>query len=77
MLCENCKSREANIRYTEVINGVKTEHNLCSQCAREMDMGHYSAIFDGDFPLAKLLSISSRSFSNLKRRDFLMLSMPI
>lgn len=56
MLCENCKIREANIRYTEVINGVKTEHNLCSQCAREMDMGHYSAIFDGDFPLAKLLS---------------------
>lgn len=56
MLCENCKIREANIRYTEVINGVKTEHNLCSQCAKEMDMGHYSAIFDGDFPLAKLLS---------------------
>ena len=55
MLCEKCKIREANIKYTEVINGVKTEHNLCSQCAREMDFGHYS-IFDGDFPLGKLLS---------------------
>lgn len=56
MLCERCKIREANIRYTEVVNGMKTEHNFCSQCAKEMDFGHYSAIFDGDFPLGKLLS---------------------
>lgn len=56
MLCERCKIREANIQYTEVINGVKTEHNFCAHCAKEMDFGQYSAIFDGDFPLAKLLS---------------------
>lgn len=56
MLCERCKMREANIRYTEVVNGVKTEHNLCSQCAQEMDLGPYAAIFDGEFSLSKLLS---------------------
>lgn len=56
MLCERCKIREANIQYTEVINGVKTEHNFCAQCAKELDFGQYSAIFDGDFPLGKLLS---------------------
>lgn len=56
MLCEKCRIREANIRYTEVINGVKTEHNLCSQCAQEMDFGQYSAIIEGEFPLGKLLS---------------------
>ena len=56
MLCEKCRTREANIRYTEVINGIKTEHNLCSQCAREMDFGHYSAMFDTDYPIGKLLS---------------------
>lgn len=56
MLCERCKIREANIQYTEVINGVKTEHNYCAQCAKELDFGPYSAIFDGDFPLGKLLS---------------------
>lgn len=56
MLCERCKIREANIQYTEVINGVKTEHNFCAQCAKEMDFGQYSAIFDGGFPLAQLLS---------------------
>lgn len=56
MLCEKCKLREANIRYTEIINGVKTEHNLCSHCAREMDFGQYAAMLDGEFPLGKLLS---------------------
>ena len=56
MLCERCKIREANIKYTEIINGIKTEHNLCSHCAREMDFGQYAAILDGEFPLGKLLS---------------------
>lgn len=56
MLCERCRIREANIKYTEIINGVKNEHNLCSQCAKEMDFTGYSAIFDGEFPLGKLLS---------------------
>lgn len=56
MLCEKCGIREANIRYTEIVNGVKTEHNFCTQCAREMDLGQYSAILDGEFPLGKLLS---------------------
>ncbi len=56
MLCEKCKIREANIRYTEVVGGVKTEHNLCSHCAREMDFGHYTAVFDTDYPIGRLLS---------------------
>ena len=56
MLCERCKIREASIQYMEVINGVRTEHHFCTQCAKEMDFGAYSAIFDGDFPLAKLIS---------------------
>ena len=56
MLCERCKIREATIKYTEIINGVKTEHNLCSHCAKEMDFGQYSALLDGEFPLGKLLS---------------------
>lgn len=49
MLCEKCKIREATIQYTEVVNGVKTEHNFCAQCAGEMDLGQ-------DFPLGRLLS---------------------
>lgn len=56
MLCERCKIREANIQYTEVMNGVRKEHHFCAQCAKEMDFGVYAAVFDGDFPLGKLLS---------------------
>lgn len=56
MLCEHCKMREATIKYVEVINGVKTEHNLCTQCAGHLDIGQYSAFFEGEFPLGKLLS---------------------
>ena len=43
MLCERCKIREANIQYTEIVNGVRKEHNFCAQCARELDFGPYSA----------------------------------
>lgn len=49
MLCERCKAREATIQYTEVVNGVRTEHNFCAQCASELDLGQ-------DFPLGRLLS---------------------
>ena len=53
MLCERCKMREASVVLTEVVNGVRTEHNLCSQCATETDLGQF---FDTDFPFAKILS---------------------
>ena len=49
MLCERCKTREATIQYTEVVNGVRTEHNFCAQCASELEIGQ-------DFPLGRLLS---------------------
>ena len=55
MLCEKCKIREANVFYTEIIDGdQKNEHHLCSQCARDIDQ--YSSIFDKDFSFSKLLS---------------------
>ena len=36
MLCENCKKREANVRYSENINGAKKEMHLCDECSREL-----------------------------------------
>ena len=38
MLCQNCGKNEANIRYTQIINGVKKEVHLCSECAKKMGM---------------------------------------
>lgn len=56
MLCEQCKKREATVKYVEVVNGVKTEHNLCGHCAAKLDIGQFSAVFEGDLSLASLLS---------------------
>lgn len=38
MLCQNCGKNEANIRYTQIINGVKKEVALCSNCAKKLGM---------------------------------------
>lgn len=50
MLCDICNKNEASIHYTEVINGVKNERHLCSECMKEMDTG-----IEGEFPFAKLI----------------------
>ncbi len=36
MLCQNCNENEANVRYTEVINGKKKELMLCEECSRKL-----------------------------------------
>ena len=36
MLCDNCGKNEANIRYTQIINGEKKEMNLCEKCSKEL-----------------------------------------
>ena len=48
MLCQNCGKNEANVRYTQIINGVKTEIALCSNCARKSGMDRIDI---PDFPL--------------------------
>ena len=36
MKCQNCGKNEANIRYTQIINGEKKELALCSECAKKL-----------------------------------------
>ena len=55
MICEICKKNQATFHYTEVVNGVKNEHHLCSECAANTDMSYYSSVFDND-QFGKLLS---------------------
>ncbi len=43
MLCQNCKSKEANTHVKSVINGEYQEFMLCSECAKEM--GYSTNIF--------------------------------
>lgn len=39
MKCENCRNNEANVRYTQIINGIKKEMHLCEECSRELGIG--------------------------------------
>ena len=36
MLCQNCKKNKANVKYTEIINGEKTQIMLCDKCSYEL-----------------------------------------
>lgn len=40
MLCENCGKREANVMYTQVINGDKKEMHLCEECSEKLGIGN-------------------------------------
>lgn len=42
MLCQNCNEYEANIKYTQIINGVKKQMNLCDKCAKELGIDDIS-----------------------------------
>ena len=56
MLCEICGENEATFHYSEVVNGNKTEHHLCNECAAKTDISYYSSFLDGDGRLGQLLS---------------------
>lgn len=46
MKCENCGENEANIKYTQIINGIKKEWNLCKQCSEELGISNFNMDFD-------------------------------
>ena len=62
MLCDNCKNREANVKYTKVINGIKKEMNLCEECSQKLgitnnlsmpiDFASFLGDFMGDYTQA-------------------------
>lgn len=40
MKCQNCNKNEANVRYTEVINGKKKEMMLCEECSEKLGINN-------------------------------------
>ncbi len=53
MLCDECKKNQAVMHYVSIVNGVKTEHDLCESCASHMGMMSFSPFTWGDlFPHA-------------------------
>lgn len=49
MLCDNCGKREANVKYSENINGMKKELNLCEECSQKLGIGNFDFSMPIDF----------------------------
>ena len=49
MLCNNCGKREANIKYTETINGETRKLNLCEECSKKLGIGQIDFNMPFDF----------------------------
>jgi protein arginine kinase activator len=54
MLCQDCKKREAQVKWTQIVNNEKTTLALCTECAAAR--GFHSPLEDAPFPLAEILS---------------------
>ena len=66
MLCDNCKNREANVKYTQVINGVKKEMNLCEECSQKLGItNNWSMPIDFSSFLGDLMGDYTQAFSPL------------
>ena len=72
MLCQNCEKNEANVRYTQIVNGVKKEMILCEECAEKMGIKnfkinmpiHFSNFLDDFFNDEQLLPSFMKENSN-------------
>ena len=49
MKCENCGRNEANVKYTQIINGDKKQMFLCEQCSQKLGIGNMSFNMPIDF----------------------------
>ena len=49
MLCQHCNENEANVKYTQIINGVKKQMNLCDKCAKDFGIDNISFDMQMDF----------------------------
>ena len=49
MLCDNCGKKEANVKYSENINGRKKELNLCEECSTKLGINQIDFSMPIDF----------------------------
>lgn len=67
MLCDNCKTREAKIYYTEIIDGCKKEQHLCEECAKKFTTFQMEApVLSKQFTLGTLLSSLLSAYEDTK-----------
>ena len=70
MLCDNCGQNEANVKYTQIINGVKKEMHLCEKCSEELGIEHLG-VSDFNFDIPMDMSSFFANFLEEAQNDFL------
>lgn len=70
MLCQNCNHNEANVRYTQIINGEKKEMFLCDKCSKEFGIDNMKLSLPIDFSsfFGDLLNEYDNSFMPLLQK---------
>lgn len=70
MLCQNCNHNEANVRYTQIINGEKKEMFLCDKCSKELGIDEMKLSLPIDFSsfFGELLNEYDSSFMPLLQK---------
>ena len=56
MLCEICHVNEADISYSEIVDGETIEHNICSECAQKEEFSGVVSIPMAELPFVQLLT---------------------
>ncbi|NLL73197.1 MAG: excinuclease ABC subunit B [Clostridiales bacterium] len=65
MLCDRCQKRDAQVLYTEIINGVKAEQHLCQECATNYTSFQMEKpLLNSDLTLNSLLSTLLGSYGS-------------
>lgn len=65
MLCDRCKTKDAKVLYTEIINGIKTEQHLCEECATDYTSFQMEKpLLNSDMTLNSLLSTLLGAYQN-------------
>ena len=49
MLCQKCNKKEANVKYTEIVNGEKREMMLCEECSHKLGLDNIDFNMPIDF----------------------------
>ena len=49
MLCQKCNKKEANVKYTEIVNGEKREMMLCEECSHKLGLDNIDFKMPIDF----------------------------
>lgn len=67
MLCQFCKSREATIHFTNVVNNKVEKIHICPHCAEEKGFDYLKkSNFEKDHLLAGLMNISGKTGTSIE-----------